>query len=111
MTSCFYRNRGSPLGPLAALTDIVYRRNKRYRLGGALTHFPVSDTSARMGRPPLNVKPTLVRLPDDVRERIVALIGPNKMAAFIREAVEKELVARERDVRLSGPSGDKNDSD
>ena len=49
-----------------------------------------------MGRPPLNVKPTVVRLTDDVRRRIVALVGENQMAAFIREAVEAELRRREK---------------
>jgi Arc/MetJ-type ribon-helix-helix transcriptional regulator len=50
-----------------------------------------------MGRPPLNVKPILVRLPDDVPERIDALVGKNRRAEFIREAVERELKRRERD--------------
>jgi predicted DNA-binding protein len=48
-----------------------------------------------MGRPALNVKETKVRLTDDQRARIEALVGPNKMAVFIREAVEAELVRRE----------------
>lgn len=74
-----------------------------------------------MGRPPLNVKPTVVRLADDVRRRIVALVGENRMAAFIREAVEAELRRREkrteapprgqlrtakRSARKSGPDGE-----
>ena len=63
---------------------------------GALTHFPISDSRNRMGRPPLNVKPTQVRLSADIRERIEAIVGPSKMAAFIREAVENELKRRER---------------
>lgn len=49
-----------------------------------------------MGRPPLNVKPTVVRLTEETRERIEALVGPNRMAAFIREAVENELARREK---------------
>lgn len=48
-----------------------------------------------MGRPPLNVKPTLIRLSVDTIERIEALVGPQKMAEFIREAVERELKRRE----------------
>jgi hypothetical protein len=48
-----------------------------------------------MGRPSLNVTPVLVRLPQDVPERIDALVGKNKRAEFIREAVEKELARRE----------------
>ena len=50
-----------------------------------------------MGRPPLNVKPILVRLPVDIPERIDKLVGRNKRAAFIREAIENEL-----ERRLSG---------
>lgn len=48
-----------------------------------------------MGRPPLGVKPTLVRLSNDVRERIRELVGENEMANFIREAIELELKRRE----------------
>jgi predicted DNA-binding protein len=53
-----------------------------------------------MGRPPLSkdsrTKTTAVRLPVSVFERIVAVAGPNRMAQFIREAVEAELLRRER---------------
>jgi Arc/MetJ-type ribon-helix-helix transcriptional regulator len=49
-----------------------------------------------MGRPPLNVKPILVRLPEGMPERIDELVGRNKRAAFIREAVENELKRRKR---------------
>lgn len=49
-----------------------------------------------MGRPPMNVKPTMVRLTEDVRSRIVALVGTNRMATFIREAIEAELKRREK---------------
>jgi len=52
-----------------------------------------------MGRPPLNVKATMVRLTEDVRSRIVALVGPHRMATFIREAVEAELKRRENESR------------
>lgn len=48
-----------------------------------------------MGRPALGVKPTLVRLPEGVAERIDAVAGPNRRAQFIREAVEAELERRE----------------
>lgn len=50
----------------------------------------------RMGRPALHVKETKVRLTDDQRRRIEALVGPNRMAVFIREAVEAELARREK---------------
>lgn len=61
-----------------------------------MTQFPIPDTPPRMGRPPLNVKPTQVRLTTELRERIEALVGPKRMALFIREAVEAELDRRER---------------
>jgi len=43
----------------------------------------------------MNVKETKVRLTDHMRERIEAIVGPNRMAAFIREAIENELARRE----------------
>ena len=48
-----------------------------------------------MGRPPLNIKPTQVRLTEDQRQRIEALVGTYGMSKFIREAVEAELAKRE----------------
>jgi len=44
----------------------------------------------------MNVKPTLVRLTDETKQRIEAIAGPNRMAVFIREAIENELKRRER---------------
>lgn len=61
-----------------------------------MTKIPISITPRPMGRPPLGIKPTLVRLSDEVRERIRALVGDSGMAAFIREAVERELARREK---------------
>jgi hypothetical protein len=65
-----------------------------------LTQFPIADSPKRMGRPPLKTnvetKATMVRLTEDTRQRIEALVGPNRMAAFIREAVESELKRREK---------------
>jgi metal-responsive CopG/Arc/MetJ family transcriptional regulator len=49
-----------------------------------------------MGRPPMNLKPTPVRLPVGMAERIDALMGPNRRAEFIRQALEAELKRRER---------------
>jgi len=57
-----------------------------------------------MGRPPLKVKPILVRLPEGMPERIDALVGKNKRAEFIRQAVEAELSKREEDK--SNSAGD-----
>jgi Arc/MetJ-type ribon-helix-helix transcriptional regulator len=49
-----------------------------------------------MGRPPMQLKPTVVRLPIEALERIESLVGKNRMAEFIREAVDRELKRRER---------------
>lgn len=49
-----------------------------------------------MGRPPLGIKTTTVRLPEQVMARIEAVAGKNRMAQFIREAVEAELLRREK---------------
>ena len=68
----------------------------------ALTDFPITVMRARMGRPPMNVKPTMVRLTEETRQRIEALAGPNRMAEFIRDAIEAELVKREKDLRRQG---------
>lgn len=63
-----------------------------------LTKKPDTGTQARMGRPPLGVKETKVRLTDDMRRRIEALVGPHRMAEFIREAVAREIQRREREA-------------
>jgi hypothetical protein len=59
-----------------------------------------SGTRPRMGRPPLKAKfatvAVLVRLPEDVKDRMDALAGPNRRGEFIREAVEREIKRRER---------------
>lgn len=85
---------------IEVITDIGYNVNKRYRLIEfmeiELTTFPISDTQKRMGRPPMNVKPILVRLPEEIPDRIDALVGKNRRAEFIREAVESELKRREK---------------
>ena len=46
---------------------------------------------SHMGRPPMNVKETKVRLTNEQRQRIIALVGDQRMAAFIREAVDEKL--------------------
>lgn len=50
-----------------------------------------------MGRPPLNVKETKVRLTDEQRDRIAALVGTYGMSKFIREAIDNELDRRENE--------------
>ncbi len=49
----------------------------------------------RGGRPLLGVKPTLVRLPEGVPERIDVVAGKHRRAEFIREATVAELERRE----------------
>ncbi len=48
-----------------------------------------------MGRPPLHVVETKIRLTIEQKERIIALVGPCGMAKLVREAVEAELARRE----------------
>lgn len=61
-----------------------------------MTNYSGTDIPPRMGRPPLGVKETKVRLTPEQIARIEALVGKNRMAAFIREAIEAELKRRER---------------
>lgn len=49
-----------------------------------------------MGRPPLHMKPTQVRLPEEVMRRIDRIVGQKRRAEFIRQAVLKELERIER---------------
>lgn len=59
--------------------------------------YPVSATEPRMGRPPMNVKPMLVRLPDGMDKRIDAVLeAKEKRADLIRKAVELEISRRSR---------------
>jgi Arc/MetJ-type ribon-helix-helix transcriptional regulator len=57
---------------------------------------PISGRAGRMGRPPLNVKPTQVRLDVADQERIDELRGPGRRAEFIREAVKEKLKREEK---------------
>lgn len=56
---------------------------------------PVTDTHGSMGRPPLGMKPTTIRLPIDTIQRIETLVGNRRLAVFIREAIDNELQRRE----------------
>jgi hypothetical protein len=58
-----------------------------------------SYSPPRMGRSPLNLDKTVIRLSAETRKRIEALVGKRGMAAFIRDAVERELTRREKAVR------------
>jgi hypothetical protein len=62
----------------------------------ALDNSNQPDTQAAMGRPPLGMKPTTVRLPVETIRKIEALVGNRRVAGFIREAVENELRRREK---------------
>jgi hypothetical protein len=74
---------------MVSISDIVY-------FGGLMTIL-ISATSSRMGRPPMNVKPTVVRLGEGVPERIDAVLEPKeKRADLIREAIEREIARREK---------------
>lgn len=73
---------------LAILSDIAY--------GGVLTELPIAVMPGRMGRPTLNLTPTVVRLTERTRQRVVAVAGPNRMAEFIRAAIEEKLLRCER---------------
>ena len=54
-----------------------------------------------MGRPPLNVKSTNIRLPEGLGDRIDKLVGRQRRAAFIREIIEREVEKLEAE-RASG---------
>lgn len=64
-----------------------------------MTIIPGTVIGRGMGRPPLHVKETKVRLTDEQRARIEALAGPNRMAAFIREAVDNEIERQEAELK------------
>lgn len=61
-----------------------------------MTELPISNIPARMGRPPMNVKPILVRLPEGTAEKIDEIAGKNRRAEFIREAIEREIKRRSK---------------
>lgn len=64
----------------------------------ALEIVPALHTNEEMGRPPLGMKPTTVRLPAETIRRIEAVQGKRRqLAVFIREAIENELQRREGD--------------
>ena len=72
-----------------------------------MKNLPIPARTRPMGRPPLNLQATQVRLSRESLRRIEAAVGKNRMAAFIREAVEAELLRREdlkRRVKAKGKS-------
>ena len=56
-----------------------------------------ADSDDGMGRPPLGMKATTIRLSVDTIRRIEAQVGNRQLAKFIREAVEQELRRREEE--------------
>lgn len=59
-----------------------------------------ADSDEGMGRPPLGMKATTIRLSVDTIRRIEAQVGNRQLAKFIREAVERELRRREEEQKL-----------
>lgn len=59
-----------------------------------------ADSDDGMGRPPLGMKATTIRLSMDTIRRIEAQVGNRQLAKFIREAVERELRRREEERKL-----------
>ncbi len=59
-----------------------------------------ADSDDGMGRPPLGMKATTIRLSVDTIRRIEAQVGNRQLAKFIREAVERELRRREEEHKL-----------
>lgn len=63
--------------------------------GATLTNFPSPVMRRSMGRPALNLEETKVRLNAGQKERIIALVGEQRMSAYIRETLEKRLLEDE----------------
>ena len=59
-----------------------------------------ADSDDGMGRPPLGMKATTIRLSVDTIRRIEAQVGNRQLAKFIREAVERELRRLEEEQKL-----------
>ena len=58
-----------------------------------------ADSDEGMGRPPLGMKATTIRLSMGTIRRIEAQVGNRQLAKFIREAVERELQRREEEQK------------
>lgn len=60
-----------------------------------MTEISISDRSQPVGRPPIKrdvkTKPLLVRMSEDVHERIEKRVGKKRMAAFVRDAIVEKL--------------------
>lgn len=85
---------------VASLKDTVYINATVYAVNEKGIVFLLATetpaTNTRMGRKPLNMKPTQVRLSPEALARIDELVGTYGRASFIREAIEAELKRREK---------------
>lgn len=63
----------------------------------------IAAKAHRMGRPPLGVRATKVRLTDDQLRRIDQLVGSRRMAAWIRDAIDRELERQEAERPTTRP--------
>ncbi|MCJ2030697.1 hypothetical protein MKK50_15075 [Methylobacterium sp. J-043] len=61
-----------------------------------------------MGRPPLNIEETKVRLSTATKARIAAMVGTYGMAQYIRTAVEVKLA---RDEKRPAPKASNDSAD
>jgi hypothetical protein len=59
-------------------------------------NIPSPVMARRMGRPALNLEETKIRLAAGAKARIIALVGEQRMAAYIRDAVEEKLLRDEK---------------
>jgi hypothetical protein len=76
------------------------------QINGSVNQFDLAnetspDSDSEMGRPPLGMKPTTVRLSVDTIRRIEARVGNRRLAVFIREAVENELQRQENREQIN----------
>lgn len=63
----------------------------------SLTEIRSPPKPAAMGRPPLGNESTNVRLPKDLKARVIARVGTYGLAKFIRQAMEEKLERDEGD--------------
>lgn len=68
-------------------------------------NFPISATSGKMGRPPLHLKPRLIRLSERAIDEIEALVGKNRLSQFVREAIDREI-ERRKNLKNSSENND-----
>ena len=86
-----FDNRGAALH---AEAEAIQREAPIYNVKSSMPD-PRFDADDAESNPYLGLKETKIRLTDEQRQRIEALAGKNRMAAFIREAIENELDRRE----------------